>query len=231
MKNKKKIVIPVLFVCVLAVVLIFLIKKDSGNSKNIKGSGTIEVTEINVASKITGRITKISTDEGNNVVKNQMLVKIEADEVSGKLEEAQAVFHQSNQALSSAQAVLSNTISDLRRLEALYKAGSIPKMQLDTQKTKYLSHLSNYRSALAGVNRAKSALSIAKFYAKEYLVSSPITGTVLKKYFEEGELVMPGSILLSCADLKDVYLKIYIPEYKLGIIKLGQRTGEACIRG
>jgi len=112
----------------------------------------------------------------------------------------------------------------LKRNRELFRVGSIARMQLDTLETRYTTDVANYRSALAGVQRAKSSLSVARFFAKEFNLHSPINGTVLKKFFEVGELVMPGSILLSCANLQNVYLKIYIPEYKLGMIKLGQKV-------
>ena len=223
-KKIRKIVPAVAVLAIVGIIIMVLVRREGVENKIIKGSGTIEVVEINVASKIMGRIKNISTDEGQAVVNNQILVTIEGDEVSGRYDEANAAYSQALEKLESARAKLANTERDVKRNRELFRVGSIARMQLDALETQYATDVANFRSALAGVQRAKSALSVARYYAKEYNVNSPLNGTVLKKFFEVGELVMPGSILLNCADLKNVYLKIYIPEYKLGMIKLGQKV-------
>jgi HlyD family secretion protein len=223
-KNIKKIIIPLVIIIAGIIIMIVFIKKDSSDNTKIKGSGTIEVVEINVSSKIMGRIKTFSINEGDRVSNQQILAKIESDEVGAKYDEANALYSQSIERLQSAGAALSNSEKDLKRYRELFKAGSIARMQLDNVETKYKTDAANYRSAVAGVERAKSALSLARYFSKEYIINSPLNGTVLKKYFEPGELVMPGSILLSLGDLKNVYLKIYIPEYKLGMIKAGQKV-------
>ena len=223
-KKIRKIVPAVAVLVIVGIIIMVLVRREGVENKIIKGSGTIEVVEINVASKIMGRIKNISTDEGQAVVNNQILVTIEGDEVSGRYDEANAAYSQALEKLESARAKLANTERDVKRNRELFRVGSIARMQLDALETQYATDVANFRSALAGVQRAKSALSVARYYAKEYNVNSPLNGTVLKKFFEVGELVKPGSILLNCADLKNVYLKIYIPEYKLGMIKLGQKV-------
>jgi len=51
---------------------------------------------------------------------------------------------------------------------------------------------------------------------------SPISGVVLVKSGEIGEVVNPGTSILTIADVENVWLKAYIPETDLGKVKWGQ---------
>lgn len=53
-------------------------------------------------------------------------------------------------------------------------------------------------------------------------VRSPIDGTVLSRYREPGELVGPGSKLLTLANIKDIWAYIYVPQPEVSRLKAGQ---------
>jgi HlyD family secretion protein len=53
---------------------------------------------------------------------------------------------------------------------------------------------------------------------------SPISGVVLVKSGEIGEVVNPGTSVLTLADINNVWLKAYIPETDLGKVKWGQEV-------
>lgn len=55
------------------------------------------------------------------------------------------------------------------------------------------------------------------------LVTSPLTGTVLTKYHEPGEMVTPGTRLFTLANLKEIYAYIYVPQPDVARLKLGQK--------
>lgn len=85
------------------------------------------------------------------------------------------------------------------------------------------------------LSQAKEALATARARAKaakarvreveatlgDTRIVSPASGTVITKLVEEGEVVTPGTPLLTLVDLDDLYLKVYIPEPEIGKIKLG----------
>ncbi|WP_347080909.1 HlyD family secretion protein, partial [Bacteroides uniformis] len=55
-------------------------------------------------------------------------------------------------------------------------------------------------------------------------ITSPLTGTVLAKYAEAGELAAPGTPLFKVADMEQIYLRAYITSEQLAEIKLGQQV-------
>ena len=59
---------------------------------------------------------------------------------------------------------------------------------------------------------------------KKCHITSPLTGTVLAKYAEAGELAAPGTPLFKVADMEQVYLRAYITSEQLSEVKLGQKV-------
>ena len=55
-------------------------------------------------------------------------------------------------------------------------------------------------------------------------VKSPLTGTVLEKYAEQGEFVSAGKPLFKIADTKRMYIRAYITSEQLKNVKLGQKV-------
>jgi HlyD family secretion protein len=71
------------------------------------------------------------------------------------------------------------------------------------------------RQAGEGLALARTRLSYATLF-------SPLTGTVLSKNAEPGEYLAAGTPVVTVADLREVWLRGYIPETDLGRIRLGQ---------
>lgn len=55
-------------------------------------------------------------------------------------------------------------------------------------------------------------------------ITSPISGTVLAKYAEAGELASVGRPLMKVADLEHIYLRAYFTSDQLADLKLGQEV-------
>ncbi len=78
-----------------------------GSRDVIQASGRIEVTEVNVSSKVTGRVTKRYVDEGTDVKAGQLVAELEGEELEAQLRQARA-------ALQSGEAKLMQTRITLR---------------------------------------------------------------------------------------------------------------------
>mgnify|MGYP000047132178 FL=1 len=79
-------------------------------------------------------------------------------------------------------------------------------------------------AARAAVEQAEAALRLVEANRSETLLRAPISGIVLARLLEVGDLVSPGSPLLTVADLRRPYLQVFVPEADLGRVKLGQRV-------
>lgn len=78
------------------------------------------------------------------------------------------------------------------------------------------------KAARGQVSQAEAALQLAKVRLEKTDVAAPISGTVLVKDSEQGEVVSPGVPIVTIADLGDMWVKIYIDESDIGNVKLGQ---------
>lgn len=197
MKNKRILPILVVLVVVIGVTLYFELLRFVGtNGNRIEGSGVIEVTEIEVASKIAGRIVSLPFDEGEEVTQGSLLAKLAYEELS-----AQKL---------AALANLTNAEKNLKRARELFASGSISQREFD--------------NALAAYNVAKGNYDYVSATISQAVLYAPISGVVLSRNLEVGELAFPGTSIMTLADLTKAWIKIYVNEKHIGRVKHGQKA-------
>ena len=76
--------------------------------------------------------------------------------------------------------------------------------------------------AKVAVQQAEASLALVEAQISKLTVSAPADGVILTRAVEPGEVVMPGSGLLTMARLSDLTITVYIPEDRYGEISLGQ---------
>ena len=213
----------IILVIILALVLYFLISSNGEKNKGeISASGTIEITEVEVSSKLAGRIEKLLVDEGDSVLKDQVLIELESKELQAQLKQVEAAYQVSLAQLAQSKSNLENLKTNLERTRQLFKAGSATQQQFDDQETKYQMAKDQLSSATHLTEQNKASIELIQVNLGNSVIKSPINGLVLSKNTEIGEVVMPGSSLLTLGDLYHPWVKIYIKETDLGKVKLGQ---------
>jgi HlyD family secretion protein len=197
MNRKKLIPIAVVMTLIVVSVLYFEVFRHLGeNTGRIEGSGTIEVTEIDIGSKLAGRIISLPKNEGEPVKRGEVLVRIAFDEL-----DAQRL---------SVLASLSNAKKNFERVRDLFLSGSISKKDYDNVETLY--------------RVAKAASEQINATIKNAVIVSPVDGVVLEKNLEVGEMAFPGTPVMTVADITDPWIKIYVNEKQLRSVKLGQKV-------
>jgi HlyD family secretion protein len=111
-------------------------------------------------------------------------------------------------ALSTARANLAN--SDIR---AAQSAGV--RRQMAQQEAEVAS-------AVASTEQARALLAEAQANRQDLTVLAPFDGTVVTRTAEPGEIVGAGTAILTLVDLNKVYLRGFVPEGRIGEIKVGQ---------
>ncbi|HVP36284.1 MAG TPA: efflux RND transporter periplasmic adaptor subunit [Terriglobales bacterium] len=215
----------IILVIILALVLYFLLSSNGKkNGREISASGTIEVTEVEVSSKLPGRIEKLLVNEGDSVVKGQVLIELEKNELEAQLKQAQAAYQASLAQLAQAKSNSENLKTNLDRTRELFRAGSSTQQQLDDQQTKYQMANDQFSSAAHLVDQNKAMIDLINVNLDNSIIKSPINALILSKNTEIGEVVSPGSSLLTLGDMLHPWVKIYIKETDLGKVKLGQKA-------
>ncbi len=208
---KKRLIIAA--VLLLAVVVTMLLLKRTSNGRDpgvIPLSGNVEVTEVNVAFKISGRVVALFTDEGRPVIKGDKLAALDSAEYASQVAQNRANLRNSEAQLEKAK-------KDLERYEILYQKQAISTQQLDAARTGYDVALAQSQQAGASVRMSEVRLGDAVIY-------SPTNGVVLRKNIEAGETVGAGTPIFTIGDMGDPWIKVYVKENKLGLVKLGQKV-------
>lgn len=152
--------------------------------------------------------------------------------------------------ISSAQSAVNiasekakNVERDYLRVKSLYDEGGLSKVEYEKYQTQYEVSKNELESAKAKLNliksgarsaqiamaeteieRSKAVLSASDAMLSDLKLYSPISGTVISKNYEVGEYIQPGASIITVANLKDLWIKVYIPTDDLPKIKLGQKV-------
>lgn len=77
-------------------------------------------------------------------------------------------------------------------------------------------------AALAQAQAAEAQVDQARSLVDDLRIHAPVSGRIASRYVNTGEVVAAGTPLFGLNDLARVYLKAYVPEPMLGVIRIGQ---------
>jgi HlyD family secretion protein len=115
---------------------------------------------------------------------------------------------QGKQAQSTADQQAAAVAAAKRRVAAV-------RMQLAQQRAEIAS-------ANASTQQARAQLLEAQANERDLRVVAPFSGTIATRTAEPGEVVTPGTAIVTLLDLGRVYLRGFVPEGDIGKIKVGQ---------
>jgi HlyD family secretion protein len=157
---KKKLLVGAFAVGLIVIgVVVYLLLKPSGPGKSFaSGNGRIEATEIDVATKLPGRVQDIMVNEGDFVSVGEPLAQMQTDVLDAQRDEAQAQSQQAITAVASAEAQVAARESDLAAAQATVKqrAAELDAAQRRFARTEMLS--SNGVATLQEVDDNRASL-------------------------------------------------------------------------
>lgn len=236
----KKSVFHSAFFIGLSLVLGFSSCKNSDSDYD--ASGTFETDEVIVSAEAMGKITRFDVQEGQTLVAGQIVGTIDSTQLYLKklqLEASQKALENSRPDIKKQIAVIEQQIStaktEKRRVENLLKANAANTKQLDDINAqiavleKQLSATkTSLESASEGVTNNNNSIEIQIKQIQDQLdkckITSPVSGVVLLKYAEMGELAAAGKAMFKIGNLDQLTLRAYITEDQLSKIKLGQKV-------
>jgi len=221
---RRVVVIALMLVVFLIVIFSIVERKKPEKLLSISGSGTVEVTEIEIGSKIPGRVERMRVDEGEQIDSGRVLIELDHKELDAQLAQAKASLNVAKTRVNQARSEWENVGVNVNRIRELYKAGSATKKELDDLETKYKLTSDQFRLVSYQYEQSRATLELVRAQLENTIIISPIKGVVLEKNANPGEVVFPGIGLLTLADLSTVWLKIYVNETQLGWVKLGQKA-------
>ena len=181
-----------------------------------QANGVIEpITIIEVKSKASGAITKMTVETGTKVNAGDLLVQIDTRDVQNRYDQAKA-------ALDAADTKLSVAESDKKRNEEMFKARVITPQE-------YEQIAVNYENAKSAVVSARASLDLAKQSLEDATVKAPAEGTIIEKDVAEGTVIASatgsvsgGTTLVKMADLGVVRIRALFNETDIGNVHPGE---------
>jgi RND family efflux transporter MFP subunit len=177
------------------------------DTSRIQTVGIIEAPEVNLTSRIGGRIVQLDLLEGDTVERGQVVCRTEDIDIRNQLANARGN-------LANANATLRDAEITMARYEKLYAEHVISAKDRDDTR----AALDSARGTVAA-DQASVQLYIGQL--NDTVIRAPVSGTVVSKNLEVGEWVTPGTPILTIDDLSTIWARVDLEETDLGAIRIG----------
>jgi HlyD family secretion protein len=189
----------------------------SRNVRGITASGTIEATEVKVASKVGGEVLETSVSEGNRVQKGQVLALIDHSTLDLQLAQAKAGvsmaeaqlqlllkgariedIQQAQEGLTQAEENLRLAKEDAERMKELFASGSATQKQRDDAAARYVVSQAQYNSAAQALKKIENLARPEEIQsAKAKLDQAVIAVQLLEKSIRDASIASPLDALVT----------------------------------
>ena len=244
MKKRTKTIVLAVAVGVVAVIGVTAAAKGRNKAVDVKieavqprdlvasvtASGQVEPhTKVDVASDITGRITRLAVKEGDIVTKGQFLLEIDPSQYQASVGRNVAAVASSRAQVEQAAANLAQAKHTYDRTVELKRRNPtlVSDEQIDQLKTTVQVNQAMYDNATHGVAQAQAALRDAQSSLAKTTISAPISGRVTRLNVEQGETAIMGTLnkdaatLLTISDMSDLETKVKVNETDVAHIRTG----------
>ena len=162
-------------------------------------SGTIEASQtIPLSFATTGTVEKVMVEAGDKVAKGQLLATLDPTDANSMYQMTLAKYNQAKDAYD--------------RLKTVYEKGSLPEIKWVEMQT--------------NLEQAKSSLEISKNNLDKCNMYAPVSAIVGRRNIEPGMSSLSiGSSPFELVEIKQVFVKISIPENEVAKIYKGMKAG------
>ncbi len=203
------------------------------------GNGRIEATEVDVGTRLAGRLVDVRVQEGDRVEQGQVVAVLETDALAAQQRQARAELRHAEQEREHALAVVEQHESeldfarrDLDRLQRLSRSDQfVSKEQVDQGRTRVRTAEAVLRAsrvqvvaAEAAIEAAQASIERVEVDVRDSTLRAPRGGRVLYRLAEPGEVLGVGGKVLTLLDLSDVYMVIFLPTPAAGRVPLGAQA-------
>ncbi len=198
--------------------------------------GTFEADEVVVASEATGRLLRFQIREGDQLTLGPALgqvdtvpLSLERRELAARLAAARSRTTEVNAQITLLSSQRDVAERELARTKRLAAAQAATAQQLDRAERDYQSLTdqiaatrTSFGSTRGEIDAIEARIAILDDRIGRSTVSSPIGGTVLTTYVEEGEMVQAGQPLYKVARLDTLTLRAFVSGDQLAAVRLGE---------
>ena len=203
----------------------------------VMGTGTLEArVSAAVSPNISGRIEALLTDQGDAVVAGDELVRLDSSELNqqvaiaqANVEAAQAAIERLSADKQRAVVVLTQAEKNFKRIEQLASRDATSQGDLDQAAEALGVAVADVSRAEAGINEGQKGLVSAEKNLQyqqarlsDTIIVAPFDGMVVKRSRESGDVVVPGSSVLTLISTKELWISAWVDETEMSKLNAGQ---------
>lgn len=225
----------------LIILSIFLIASaacSKETSNVITAAGVIDGEVITLKSPVTGKVKMLNITEGNDVLKEDILVVVDSDKIENQIEgleiQGKEIVVSRNKLerkirMLNAQFVYwKKQVESFERLEGKesISADQLEKarLQLDEVETSLFDAQQSLRALSIQSENIQNRKEYLNLLLEDHIIASPVAGVILEKFVSEGETLFPGAPVADILDRSSLYVETFLEEPELSRLELGREV-------
>ena len=202
------------------------VRKGAISLRRTYGGSLVAPNSFEVASKISGRVSRLDVDLGDVVNKGQVIAKLDDTELVLNVKQARADHTVAKAQLRQVSSALNLAEAELARIETLRKRGISSQAQLDTALAAVTTRQVEQQVALAQKARAKANLEVLEVQLAETQIKVTWSGDsgygyVAKRLVTAGQMISASAPMVSIVVPSPLICVIYVTERDYKYFKQG----------
>jgi HlyD family secretion protein len=198
--------------------------------QTVSATGKIQPeTEVKISPEVAGEIIELPVDDGKDVKKGDLLVRIKPDSYKALVEQQEASISSAKATNLQQKATMLKAEQDLKRADDMYTKKTISIQEYNAAQAAYDVAKNTYESSLHEIERAQAGSSQAHDQLSKTTIYSPIDGTVTVLNSKLGERLVAtgqfaGTEVMRVADLNRMEARVDVNENDVVNVKVGDKA-------
>lgn len=217
-------------------------KIEKGTVVNeVMGTGTLEAkVRASISPKISGLLVEVLTDQGERVVKGQLIARLDDRDLQqqvkvaeAELAVAKATLNRVGSEISSTQATVEKEEANYKRISTLIKTNAVAQKEMESAleslkvaQSKLNEVQLSMVEAQSGIEKAESSLNFYRERLKDTNILAPFDGLVVRRNHAHGDVVIPGGSIVDMISTDQLWISAWVDETAMGLLSVGE---PACI--
>ncbi|MBL8191913.1 MAG: efflux RND transporter periplasmic adaptor subunit [Acidobacteria bacterium] len=177
--------------------------------------------QVDVTSRIAGRITQINVDVGQAVGRGTLIATIEDDEIRQQIERSKASIAVADASIAQREAELNNAKVELDRRKQLVKDGVLSQQELDALEMRHRVAASQLELARAQRRQSDAEMRELNIRQSQTRVYSPIAGVVARRLLDLGAMTGANTPIVNIVSVSPMVILANASEQDISRIKRG----------